>query len=172
MSEYIVSMQLGDPSGDGHGQSEVFTFKCNYSQDEIIRAYATAIAAGVPDIRTQAEEFEDSSLNETFVRQWLDLAATSMPKLNEMSQDVYAAGLFTDKNRGDPFGENTEDEEIAKQLSEQYNVDYDAREMYIDTDMFVKIYMFIVSTVLTDLEYKPAAQCSPIQLGGYGLFHG
>lgn len=172
MSEYIVSMQLGDSSGDGHGESEVFTFKCNYSRDEIIRAYATAIAAGVPDIRTQAEEFEDSSLTETFVRQWLDLASTSMPKLNEMSQVVYAAGLFIDENREDPYAVYPEDEEIAKQLSEQYNLDYNAREKSIDSDTFVKIYMFIVSTVLTDLEYKPATEHSPIQLGGYGLFYG
>ena len=32
---YNIKLCTGDPSGDGHGMTDVYYFKCNYSTEQI-----------------------------------------------------------------------------------------------------------------------------------------
>ena len=36
---YNIKLCTGDPFGDGHGMTDVYHFKCNYSTDQIRQAY-------------------------------------------------------------------------------------------------------------------------------------
>lgn len=170
--QHIVSLETGDWSNDGHNISRVFTFKSNYPQSQIEAAYNTAVARGVPDISSQCEDYEDSSLTEEFAVKWLELSKTTMPELEQMNQFIFSRTFFSDEFRDRPHEDDPAENAIAMAVSEKYGLDFQARSKSLDDEDFVQIYLFIASTILTDLKYEEANPQTPIRPGGYGLYYG
>lgn len=168
--QHIISIEIGDWSNDGHGISKIFTFKSNYSQPEIEVAYDAAIARGVPDISSQCEEYEDSSLTEEFALKWFELSKTTMPELEQMNQFIFSRTFFSNEFRNLWYEYNATEEQVALAVSEKYNLDFQARNKTLEDDEYVQIYLFIASTILLDLKYEKANPLTPIRSGGYGLY--
>ena len=40
---HTITIEVGDWSRDGHNQSDVFVYKCNYSQSDVEKAYLKAV---------------------------------------------------------------------------------------------------------------------------------
>lgn len=60
MKEHIIHFELGDYSGDGHGFSDSFYKKSNYSVEQITEAYAKAVnIVGVDLVEDVCTDYED-----------------------------------------------------------------------------------------------------------------
>lgn len=58
--EHSVALEVGDWSGDGHGQSEVVHFGCTHSRQDVEKAYKKGSKALGVDWTSICEEYEDS----------------------------------------------------------------------------------------------------------------
>jgi hypothetical protein len=69
MIEYKFKIPVGDASGDGHEKCETFVLECNYSLDDITKAYEDSCELTGVDFDgygplSIATEYEDSSISE------------------------------------------------------------------------------------------------------------
>lgn len=62
--EYKFKITTGDPTRDGHSQTDDFFFISNYSVKEIEKAYKQSCTATGIDISSCCSDYEDSSIDE------------------------------------------------------------------------------------------------------------
>lgn len=63
MLNHKFKIEIGDWSGDGHAQSEIFVIECNYSLEEVEKAYENSVKlVGIDIIEEVAEDYEDNTL--------------------------------------------------------------------------------------------------------------
>lgn len=63
MSNNIIELQMGDPSGDGHKQAKSFLISTTFSFNEIRAAYQAGVEKVGLDITSTCEEYEDNKLS-------------------------------------------------------------------------------------------------------------
>ena len=71
MTQYKYSIQIGDPSGDGHGQCQQFIIACDKTKEEILKAhdafvskYKISLLGGGPGITELFGEYEENELSQ------------------------------------------------------------------------------------------------------------
>lgn len=168
---HTITIEVGDWSRDGHNQSDVFVYKCNYSQSDVEKAYLEAVKNGVPDVTTQCEEYEDNALGYEFVMDWIGKANSTHPSLLPLCQKIFQCSYLGEEGT-QIDSEDTLHKERLEALSEEFGYDLQAHDGRIDSEDFVAVYLYIASTVLTDLKYDVANREYPLRIGGYGLFYG
>jgi hypothetical protein len=142
--------ELGDPSGDGHGIKEKIVVECNYTLDEIKKAYLEVCESTKlcfhsdymrDDLKAIARDYED-----------MEIDKETEKILKENGIDVW-----------DGFDLNCYDKD-----NENAPID--------GSEHFVELFFKFVSIKLKDLDYsfiKENKRCVTNEIGlmGYGLFH-
>lgn len=91
----LISIEVGDNSGDGHGQSKSFFIETEHSVEDIQKAYLLGRAIIGVDISSLCEEFEDCTISKADLKKinkWLK------PKLTDcmlMPDDFFNIWLRT-----------------------------------------------------------------------------
>lgn len=65
-----ITLQVGDPGGDGHGQSELFVYDCNHTSKEVQALYAKSVKAHKLDITGECTDYECHKLRNDFVEKF------------------------------------------------------------------------------------------------------
>lgn len=137
---HTFTLTVGDPSRDGHNQSDTTCFKSNRTLAEIKKSFGMAAKLHSLDITNQCQEYEDSRLDEDY---WTRARAAfhNVPKVLGLSC-----------------------------LSDEDDVGYDEDCAYIDSDEFMELWLQTAKLVDPDLEWKQASSNNDEFIGGYGLF--
>lgn len=179
--ENIVTLVMGDPSNDGHGQVGRFTYKSNYTSKQIQEAYKKSCELlGFDFINECCEEYEDGLVPERFVNVFVEKGI--LFHAPDKSEDGYCpeqtckpchAGLCvregdwgtiegkTNYNAKDASGNNTY-EKFPDERGLSFN---DCHNSHAD------IYILIVKLTLENLIMEKCSEPkNEIYIGGYGLF--
>jgi hypothetical protein len=84
--EHTIILELGDSSGDGHGKSDRYTFKCNLNTTDLVGAYQIAASAHKLDITEECTGYECNTLRQQFIATFNDVFANS-PNVLKLIQD-------------------------------------------------------------------------------------
>lgn len=143
----VVSLVVGDRSGDGHDKRETTVLKSNLSGPEIMSAYQKATKKlGFDFITEVCAEYEDrtvpASKLKTLVEHGLVIEDTFADYEINICKDAVEAG----------------DDDLSDGVS-----------IWVDT--YVEIFLFIIKLGNQDFEYEYAPDdTSHLDIGGYGLF--
>ncbi len=143
------TFRLGDPYKDGHNQSEDITLACNYTKDEVLKAYTkSALSCGLTHFKHHAykplnnnktvemcEEYEDNHIPIEYVEKLITLGVP------------YTFFGFS--------GDHNEDDE----------------DFRCDTENFTELFMLMTKVNLPDLKYKTVSEDVIVDGMGYGLFY-
>ena len=77
---HTFTLTTGDPSRDGHNQSDSTLFRCNKSLAEVKKSYGLASKMYSLDLTRQCEEYEDSRFSSKFLEK-LRAAFHNRPEL-------------------------------------------------------------------------------------------
>lgn len=146
----LIDFIMGDWSRDGHNQSESVVCECNLSVKEITQAYKKGVKTiGFDLVSDVAEAYEDNRLSWEHLQK-LRIAGFKGELDNEMSPEEA-------------------DDENKNNLYKYYTYQTGAA---LNTETFLKIYMFFVKVGNPNFEYKLAVRDTDnIKIGGYGLFN-
>ena len=138
---HTFTLTTGDPSRDGHNQSDTTAFMSNRTLQQIKTAYAQAARKYGIDITRQCEEYEDSRLNKKY---WTAAreAFKNVPEL------MVAGCLYADED-----GE------------------YDEDNAYVGNDEFVDLWFQTAKLVDPELVWEEAPTSNDHFIGGYGLYY-
>lgn len=138
---HTFTLTVGDPSRDGHNQSDTTAFMSNRSIQDIQKSFGMAAKLHSLDITSQCEEYEDSKLDENY---WTRARAAfhAVPA---------ALGLSC--------------------LADEDEVGYDEDGAYVDSDEFMELYLQTAKLADPELVWEEAPTGRDHFIGGYGLFY-
>jgi len=70
--KHLLKIEIGDHSSDGHGKTDLFSFKANHSREEIVNAFGKALFENKIKSHAEAtklpicEEYEDFMMTKEF----------------------------------------------------------------------------------------------------------
>jgi len=179
--DYIVTLVLGDPSHDGHNQEEKFTYKSNYSESDIRKAYRESCEKlGFDFSSTCCSDYEDATIRKRYVDILVKHDILYLPK-HEDGECYYP------KDKCDPCHgclcvrkeDWVDGEPETEYLYDENNNYIGRRELPVEkvfalddgTYSFAKIWIKIVKLSLPDLVMEKCSDYrNEIYIGGYGLF--
>jgi hypothetical protein len=138
---HTFTLTTGDPSRDGHNQTDTTAFMSNRTIGEIKKSYCMAAKMHSLDITEQCTEYEDSRLTEDY---WTRARAAF-----HASPSVLNLSCLVDYD----------------------NVGYDEDGAYVSSDEFMELYLQTAKLFDPDLVWKEASTNNDHFIGGYGLFH-
>jgi hypothetical protein len=138
---HTFTLTVGDPSRDGHNQSDTTAFMSNRTIQEIQKSFGMAAKLHSLDITRQCQEYEDSRVDEDY---WTRARAAfhNVPEVLGLSC-----------------------------LSDEDEVGYDEDCAYVSSDEFMELYLQTAKLVDPELEWTEAPTGSDHFIGGYGLFY-
>ena len=145
----IVSLILGDPSGDGHDKRDVINISSNLNKKEMLSAYETASKKLKFDLINEVcDEYEDNLLSKNH----LDILIKNGLKIEDLG--------ITKKYK-------YEYDEAVEAFDDE---DSDGLNLWNNT--YTHLFLFIVKLGNKDFEFKILdGELNPtINIGGYGLF--
>ena len=145
---YNIKLCTGDPSGDGHGMTDVYYFKCNYSTEQIRQAYKEACTKTGLTFTT----------NNDFGFKW------GHPEHNDRQICVEYEQYHISKLAEKIFKENGID--LENYLEEE-------ESGWIGVDNLVILFLDFIKIILPDLEYEfytPDAKLLNLAIG-YGCYN-
>jgi hypothetical protein len=134
---------MGDPYGDGHGQSETVYLDCNIDFAELKEAYKKSNI----DVESQCEDYEDKCFNKAMAKMLLEKGKASEFITESLQQDI--EDMFTE---------------------EFYDDDEEDFDLY-STDIFAVFWLCAAMIGNPEIQMKIVSINPPnIEIGGYGLF--
>lgn len=145
--ENVISLVLGDWSGDGHSKTDTIVIMSSLNKKDVEKAYKNGTKKlGFDFINEVCEEYEDRLLPKD--------------KLELLMKSGFKASDFGYKSK-------YELKELKDALEDECSP---GLGLWIDT--FPKIYLFIVKLGNEDFKYRilEGAENPSINIGGYGLY--
>ena len=138
---HTFTITTGDPSRDGHNQSDTTAFMSNRTLAEIKRSYAVAASRYNIDITKQCRDYEDSKVDKQY---WTNAreAFKNVPELID-------SGCLSDPD----------------------DCGYDADCAYVENDEFVDLWFQTAKLVDPELVWEEAPTGNDHFIGGYGLYY-
>ena len=126
---YSIKLCTGDPSNDGHGMTDVYYFRCNYSTDQIRQAYKEACIKTGLTFTTNNEfgfkwdhpEYKDRQICVEY----------EQCKVSELAEKILEENGIN----------------LEKYLQEE-------EFRWIDIDNLITLFLDFIKIILPDLEYK------------------
>lgn len=89
MNWHNITFKLGDPSDDGHGRIKEYHIRCNYSTEEITKAYKKAISIlGFDYVEDICSEYQESYIDPNKARILVEHRIISSENLE--TEDYYS----------------------------------------------------------------------------------
>ncbi len=137
-----ISLTMGDPYGDGHGQDDTVYLNCNVKVTELAEAYKKSNI----DVQSQCEDYEDRNF----------------------SQEM--AKMLLEKGKASEFVTESLQKDIDDMFKNEFHEDEEDFTLY-STDIFAVFWLCAARIGNPDIQIEFVTINPPnIEIGGYGLF--
>lgn len=89
--EYIFKIEMGDPSGDGHSQSDNFFYESNYPASELKKAYKKSVKLTGVDLQSVCSEYTESKIDDSVLEKLNEEGISTAKVADYVSATDFAA---------------------------------------------------------------------------------